>query len=36
MTDTMHPNLAIMQKLDIQNLDACADIFADNFTWHYE
>ena len=24
-----------MQKLDIQNLDACADIIADNFVWHY-
>jgi predicted SnoaL-like aldol condensation-catalyzing enzyme len=31
----MHPNLAIMSKLDIENLDACADIFADNFVWHY-
>lgn len=35
MPNTLHPNLAIMQKLDIENLDACADIFADNFVWHY-
>lgn len=35
MTDTMHPNLSIMNRLDIKNLDACADVFADNFVWHY-
>ena len=35
MTDSIHPNLLILQKLDIQNLDACADIIADNFVWHY-
>ena len=35
MTDAMHPNLSIMNKLDIKNLDACVDVFADNFVWHY-
>ena len=35
MTDTMHPNLSIMNRLDIKNLDACSDVFADNFVWHY-
>ena len=35
MTDTMHPNLSIMNRLDIKNLDACADVFADSFVWHY-
>lgn len=24
-----------MNKLDIQNLDGCADIFSDDFVWHY-
>ena len=35
MPDPVHPNLAIMQRLDIKNLDACADCFADDFVWHY-
>ena len=35
MTETMHPNMSLMMKLDIQNLDACRDVFADNFIWHY-
>ena len=35
MTDSVHPNLLILQKLDIRNLDSCADIIADNFVWHY-
>lgn len=35
MTDSIHPNLLILQKLDIHNLDGCADIIADNFVWHY-
>src|SRR5210317_1223709 len=35
MPDAIHPNLAIMNKLDIGNLDACVDVFADNFVWHY-
>ncbi len=35
MTDAMHPNFEIIHKLDVKNLDACADIFADSFVWHY-
>lgn len=35
MTESTHPNLAILMKLDLQNLDACAEIFADDFIWHY-
>lgn len=30
-----HPNLALLSQLDLQNLDACEGIFADNFVWHY-
>ena len=35
MTETMHPNMSLLMKLDIQNLDACRNVFADNFIWHY-
>ena len=35
MTEPTHPNLAILMKIDLQNLDACAEIFADDFIWHY-
>ncbi len=35
MTNAIHPNLSIMHRLDIKNLDACADVFAANFVWHY-
>ncbi|GJM14995.1 MAG: hypothetical protein DHS20C13_03220 [Thermodesulfobacteriota bacterium] len=35
MTDAIHPNIALLQKFDIRNLDACADIVADNFVWHF-
>lgn len=31
----MHPNLSLMMKLDIRNLDACENLFADDFVWHY-
>lgn len=30
-----HPNLALLQKLDLSNLDGCADLFAETFVWHY-
>lgn len=35
MTKGMHPNMSLMMKLNIQNLDACSSLFADNFIWHY-
>ena len=31
----MHPNISLLEKLDIRNLDACTEIIADNFIWHY-
>ena len=30
-----HPNLALLSKLDIRNLDASAELIAENFVWHY-
>lgn len=35
MSDEIHPNLSVLGKLDIRNLDACADVISDNFIWHY-
>jgi len=31
----VHPNISLLEKLDIRNLDACTNIIADNFIWHY-
>ena len=28
-------NLSILEKVDIRNLDACAELFSDDFVWHY-
>ena len=28
-------NLSILEKVDIRNLDACAELFSDDFIWHY-
>lgn len=30
-----HPNLALLSKLDIRDLDASASLFSDDFVWHY-
>jgi len=35
MTDSINSNILLLEKLDIRNLDACADLIADNFVWHY-
>ncbi len=35
MTEPDHPNLTLVKKLNIQDLDACTDIVSDDFTWHY-
>lgn len=35
MAETLHPNLSVLTKLDIRNLDACRSLFADDFVWHY-
>jgi ketosteroid isomerase-like protein len=31
----MHPNLSVLKNLNLQDLDACKDVFAENFVWHY-
>jgi predicted SnoaL-like aldol condensation-catalyzing enzyme len=35
MIESTHPNLTILMKLDLQDLDASTDILADDFIWHY-
>jgi predicted SnoaL-like aldol condensation-catalyzing enzyme len=30
-----HPNLALLSKLDIRDLNASAALFSDHFVWHY-
>ena len=35
MTKAVHPNIVLLQQLDIRNLDSCTHIIADNFKWHY-
>ena len=35
MIESTHPNLTLLMKLDLQDLDACADILAEDFIWHY-
>ena len=30
-----HPNLAILAKLDIRDLDVSAPLFSEDFVWHY-
>lgn len=34
MTDE-HPNIALLKRLDFGNLDDTADLFAENFVWHF-
>ena len=35
MTHDIHPNLSILQRLDLQDLNACKSILADDLVWHY-
>ena len=35
MTEALHPNMSLLMKLDIRNLDSCNSVFAEDFTWHY-
>ena len=35
MTETVHPNMPVMAKLNLRDIDACRDVFADDFIWHY-
>ncbi|MBT8469530.1 MAG: nuclear transport factor 2 family protein [Deltaproteobacteria bacterium] len=30
-----HPNLSLLQRLDLRNLASCADLFAEDFVWHF-
>jgi len=30
-----HPNMAVLQRLDLSNMEANAEVIADNFVWHY-
>lgn len=31
----MHPNLSLLKSLNLQDLDACKSILAEDFVWHY-
>ncbi len=33
--DREHPNIEVLKKLDLTNLEASAEVFADDFIWHY-
>ena len=30
-----HPNMALFKRLDLDDLDGCADLFAEDFVWHF-
>ncbi len=30
-----HPNVALLSKLDLRDLDASASLFSNDFVWHY-
>jgi len=30
-----HPNLLLLSRLDLRDLDASADLFSTDFVWHY-
>jgi len=30
-----HPNISLLKRLDLRNLEACADLFHETFAWHY-
>ena len=30
-----HPNIALIQQINLQDLSACADCFASDVTWHF-
>ena len=35
MTNVIHPNIALIQQLDTDNLPAAAHLFDSNFIWHF-
>ena len=30
-----HPNIDVLKRLDLRNLEASAEVFAEDFVWHY-
>lgn len=30
-----HPNIRLLQRLDLRDLPGCADLFAEDFVWRY-
>ncbi len=32
---TEHKNVTLLQGLDLRDLDGCADLFAEDFVWHF-
>lgn len=35
MAPTEHPNVALLKRLDFGHLDRSAELFAENFVWHF-
>jgi len=35
MIETVHPNMSVLAKLNLQDIDSCSEVFADNFIWHF-
>ena len=33
--DTLHPNIQLLNRLDITDLTSAEDLFAEDFVWHY-
>lgn len=30
-----HPNVSLLKRVDLTNLASCADLFAEDFVWHF-
>ena len=30
-----HANISLLKRLDLENLSGCADLFAEDFVWHF-
>jgi len=35
MVESMHPNKSLLKNLNLEDLDACKSILAEDFIWHY-
>ena len=33
--DVVHPNVDVLNRVNFQNLESCANLFTDDFIWHY-